>query len=56
MRDFSKSRDYILKSLVSEVFGPEIILEPDGKGIDTSKEIQFTSEESKKISTTRNQF
>ena len=50
MNDFSQSRDYILKSLVSEVFGPEVILEPDGKGIDTSKEIQFSSEDVKNIS------
>jgi len=50
MVDFSKSRDFMLNSLISEVFGPELIMEPEGKGIDVSKDLQFSKDEINNIS------
>lgn len=41
MKDYSDSRNSMINSLVSEVFGPEIIKEPIGIGVDTDKKINF---------------
>ena len=41
MKDYSESRNKMISSLVSEVFGPEVIKEPIGLGIDPNNKINF---------------
>ena len=48
MTDYSQSREKMIDALVSEVFGPEVIKQPIGTPIDTTKEINFTSEDKAK--------
>ena len=48
MKDYSDSRNSMINSLVSEVFGPEIIKEPIGIGVDTDKKINFDDQDKNK--------
>ena len=48
MTDYSQSREKMIDALVSEVFGPEVIKQPIGTPIDTTKEINFTNEDKAK--------